>query len=90
MQHGNRKEQIENEFLKRLVRKLNQAGCPPSTIGVELIRAELRSAAMVGACEERGRTLAIIRANAHGCSFNQDISSEITSKGVLAVLGYGD
>lgn len=82
-----RKEQIEKDFVPRLVRALQESGSTIYKEGVRHIESVLRSAAMVGACEERDRTLAILR--------KQDgetapIVDEITSKGVLDVLGYDE
>jgi hypothetical protein len=85
-----RKKQIEKDLLQRLIRELQFADCRITVDGVTQLESFLKSAAMIGACAERDRTLAIIRANAHGCSFNRDVSNEIISKGVLDVLGYDE
>jgi len=78
-----RKKQIEKDFLPQLSIALKKAGCPINREGRALIKAELRSAAMVGAAEERWRTLNIVgRDNA--------VAGEIVKQGVLTILGYDE
>lgn len=76
-----RKEQIEQDFLRRLVRDLKAAGCPLNAKGRALVKEELKGAAMVGAAEERSRTLRLL-------SHDQQTARAIVVESVLAVLGY--
>lgn len=82
MDFRSRKDQIEKDFLRRLVQDLKRLGCPVTRRGRELIKTELRDAAMVGAAEERSRDLRLIRQRG---LFAAD---EIVKQPVLAVLGY--
>src|SRR5258708_3181341 len=66
-----RKDQIKS-FARQVSRK------------TESVAGALKSAAMVGACEERDRTLAMIR----GKPELKWLYEEICSVGVLRVLGY--
>ena len=79
-----RKEQIEKQFMRRALRELKKADCPINEKGRVIIQETLRSAAMVGACEERARTLELVR----GLSNGRMIAEAITRNGVLSVLGY--
>lgn len=57
--------------------------------GKESLPSALRSAAMVGACEERDRTLGLIRATKMLDPATKNfLETLITSEGVLDVLGY--
>lgn len=76
-----RKEQIEKGFLPQLMRDLKAAGCPLNAKGRALVKKELRDAAMVGACEERYRTLRFLQ-------HDQTTARVITNTSVLSVLGY--
>jgi hypothetical protein len=74
-----RREQIETEFLATCLKTPTR----------KVIKAELKGAAMVGACEERDRVLTIIRGS--WCltdAAKRDLIDAIISKGVLDVLGY--
>jgi len=82
----NRKKQIEKDFLPKLMRDLKVAGCSVNRKGRALIKKELRDAAMVGACEERSRTLRMLGENPD----HKELARAITKQGVLAVLGYED
>jgi len=82
-----RKEQIEKDFLKRLMRQLKTAGCPVSRKGRALIQEELRAAALVGACEERQRTLTLLKLK-DGSHTARELEKEIIKRGVNDVLGY--
>jgi hypothetical protein len=84
-----RKEQIEKDFLARLVRSLKAADIPINAKGRALIKETLKSSAMVGACEERSRTLELLRLE-DGSSTAREIEQEICKRGVLDVLGYED
>jgi hypothetical protein len=86
-QFASRKEQIEKDFLKRLMRQLKAAGCPVSRKGRALIQEELRAAALVGACEERQRTLGLLKFK-DGSPTAREIEKEIIKRGVNDVLGY--
>ena len=82
-----RKYQIEGAFFNRIRQALKGAG---NAIPVEVedaIRSALKSAAMVGAIEERSRTLQILRARRDQGGVRA-IEDEIISEGVLQVLGY--
>lgn len=76
-----RKEQIEKDFLRRLARDLKTAGCPLNTKGRALVKRELRGAAMVGAAEERSRTLRVVK-------HDQVTVRAIVAISILEVLGY--
>lgn len=77
-----RKEQIETDFKRELVRVLKEEG-----IGYfnrrqhAAMKEALRCAAMVGAFEERHRILTME-------SLNSGIRNAITERSVLSVLGY--
>jgi hypothetical protein len=86
-QFANRKEQIEKDFLRKLERDLKAAGCPINKEARMLIAERLRRAAMVGASEERSRTLKIL---GRGYGDTAPIVREITSRVVLDVLGYDE
>lgn len=81
-EYRNRKEQIEKDFNRELIRILKEEG-----IGYfnrrqhAAIKKALRNAAMVGAAEERYRTLQMQ-------SLNNGIRNAICEKSILAVLGY--
>lgn len=86
MQNGSydtRKEQIEKGFMSTLSRDLKALGFPLSRKAKQLIKQELRDAAMVGACEERDRTLKLLRDR-----ISPHLLSSITDEPVLKVLGY--
>lgn len=86
MTYKTRKEQIEKDFLRTLMRDLRKLGVEPTLEGRALIREELRGAALVAAAEERQRTLAYL--SKYPAALPEDISDFIVSKGVLEVLGY--
>jgi hypothetical protein len=78
-----RKEQIEKDFLGRLMRDLKRDGCTLTRKARSLIREELKSAAMVGAVEERRRTLKILQ------TYDSSVAAhKIVGESVLQVLGY--
>lgn len=79
-----RKEQIENDFYVAIVRQLKADGDNVSARARKVIRGELRDAAMVGAAEERSRTLGIISV----VSDLGHLAKAITGQSVLRVLGY--
>lgn len=75
-QYDSRKEQIEKGFMREL----------PSGLDRKLrkhIRDRLRDAAMVGACEERDRTLKLLRDR-----ISPHLLNSITADPVMKVLGY--
>jgi len=80
MNFRSRKAQIESDFLSRIIETLKADNCPVSRKARRVIKEELRSAAMVGAAEERHRTLKL--------AGNSPIAREIVSQSVLSVLGY--
>lgn len=77
MIYKTRRDQIEKDFLPQCLKDPTR----------RVIKKELRGAAMVGACEERERTLGIIE-RACGDLLRDALVREITSVGVLEVLGY--
>ena len=85
MEYNTRKEQIEAEDLRDIVR------AQPLTVKAFRARAAevLRDVALLGAHEERGRTLEIISA-ARGLSdeVRYLLVTQITAQGVNDVLGY--
>ena|ERR1700733_4333781 len=81
-----RKEQIEREFLRRLIRLLKVEGVVINARARLHIKDALMSAAFVAACEERDRTLRLLADRGH--SGDGEMSGQITSKAVLDVLGY--
>ena len=85
-QFKSRKEQIEKDFLKSLLRRMKEAGCVINEKGELLIKEELKSAAMVGAYEERSRILKIVAAHNGDVAIRHAITAEHT----LKVLGYED
>lgn len=85
-EHPTRKAQIEQGFLSRLMRDLKDMGYPINSKARTRINEALRSAAMVGACEERSRTLSLMK-SAHDLA---EMPTRITAKSVLDVLGYDD
>lgn len=85
MKRINRKEQIEGHFIPALLGSLKEAGCPVNEQGVEFIKLRMRHAAMVGACEERSRTLEILRQTGHNY-----LADSITEESVLIVIGYNE
>lgn len=82
MNFRSRKQQIEKDFLGRISRVMKARGVPLSRHARSVIREELKSAAMVGAAEERYRTLRIIRESGTATA------EQICQKSVLSVLGY--
>ena len=81
MNFRSRKAQIESDFLGQIVKALKEDNCVLTRKARKVIKEELRSAAMVGAAEERWRALNIV-------SHDSDAAHKITSQSVLAVLGY--
>ena len=77
-----RKKQIEKEFLGHIAKVMKERGVPLDRYARTLIKQELRGAAMVGAAEERFRTLRLIKEK--GVINARDVCAE----GVLSVLGY--
>ena len=76
-----RKEQIEKDFARELRRVLKQEGIGYFNRAQNAaIRKALRDAAMVGATEERYRTLKIVN--------DHDLRKKIVEQSVLTVLGY--
>ena len=77
MEFRTRREQIEKDFLPHCMKNPTRA----------VIKEELKGAAMVGACEERDRTLRIIDSltDEH---LKRLLSDQITAVGVLQVIGY--
>ena len=73
-----RREQIEKDFLPRCLKTPNR----------KVVRDELRDAAMVGACEERERTMRIIENSACLSADKRQLISSICKTSVLSVLGY--
>jgi hypothetical protein len=86
-QFATRKEQIEKDFLKRLMRQLKAAGCPVTRKGRALIKEELRASALVGACEERQRTLNLLKLE-DASQTAREVEKEVIKRGVNEVLGY--
>ncbi len=80
------RQQIEGQFLRRLIKNLRANGCEVTPAIKELLKGEMRSAATVGACEERQRTLEVLSLRPN--IWSVDLRSIITSRGVLEVLGY--
>lgn len=79
-----RKEQIEKDLLRQLMRDLKAIGWATDDIGGrgrKAIAKALKVAAMVGACEERERVLRLA---------DPETRWEITRRSVPDVLGYGD
>ena len=79
--YDSRKEQIEKVFLPMLIRALQNEGVVVQGRGRNLLREALRDAAMVGAYEERGRTLGLTE-------LPDRVYGQIISASVLRVLGY--
>lgn len=80
---ASRKEQIEKEFMRRLIRDANLVGLTRRQRNI--LKRTLRDAAMVGACEERSRTLELIRR--YGPIVGE---TAITVVPILKVLGYAE
>jgi hypothetical protein len=80
-QYKSRKHQID-AFMRRLVADCKGKCTLPRGVKV-LIKRALRDAAIVGAREERSRTIAIL-----GCSHPGTAKETITSRSVLSVLGF--
>lgn len=68
-----RRDQLEDEMMVDALAKPTRAN----------IAKQIKSAAFVGACGERDRTLAILKR--HGLA---DVANEIMAQGVLEVLGW--
>src|SRR3990167_1858399 len=83
----NRKKQIEEQLLRRLVRqlKVNNVNVTASVRG--LLKDELKIAAMIGATEERNRTIEFLLANPASAT-PKDTYRFIIHRAVLDVLGY--
>lgn len=79
--YDTRKEQIERDFLPAIIKGLKAEGFTVSRKTRRLILEELSSAAMVGACAERDRILAMVRTGTV-------TESRIVEVGVMTVLGY--
>jgi len=77
--YESRKEQIEKGFLRHIVKALKADGITLTRHARKVIAEELRSAAMVGAVEERERTLQMV---------DGQLYEKICAKPVLKVLGY--
>lgn len=77
-----RKEQIEKDFLGRISKVMKAQGTPLNRPARSVIREELRSAAMVGAAEERFRVLRLIKES------GVITPEQVCEQPVLAVLGY--
>lgn len=94
--YANRKEQIENGFAPTLFRDLGAIGIRLTPRARGLIKAALKSAAMVGGCEERSRALEMLREGGramlteggHAESHWAEIFDAICRDTVLSVLGY--
>jgi hypothetical protein len=86
-QFATRKEQIEKDFLRVLLRDLEKAGCLVNARGRALISQELKSAAIVSACEERSRTLDILAAATNPVAA-QEVLNAIIKQGIPEILGY--
>lgn len=82
MNFRSRKEQIEKDFLGRVAKVMKAQGNPLNRPARSVMREELRSAAMVGAAEERYRILKMIREN------GSITPEQICERSVLSVLGY--
>lgn len=82
MNFRSRKEQIEKDFLGRIAKVMRAQGNPLNRPARSVMREELRSAAMVGAAEERYRTLKMLREN------GTVTADQICERSVLNVLGY--
>lgn len=83
MNFRSRKEQIEKEFVRDLVDRLERDGIVIRTRQRSALKKTLKDAAMVGACEERYRTLKLIREGV-----GDSLGTRITEIPVLVVLGY--
>ena len=81
--YSTRKEQIDDDFQRVLVKKLKASGCFIESKQRALIAEALRDAAMVGACEERDHCLKILRANGL-----HNAAKDISSWSIMEVLGY--
>jgi len=86
-QYQTRKEQIEKDLLRRLMRELKKVGCPVNRQGRALIKEQLRVSAIVGACEERSRTINLLKLE-DASPITREIEKEIIKRGVNDVLGY--
>ena len=78
MNFRSRKAQIESDFLPRIIESI---GCNVSRKTRRIIKEELKAAAMVGAAEERWRTLKMI-------DQTSQLAHDIVKQPVLSVLGY--
>ncbi len=83
----NRRRQIEGQFLRHLVSNLKAAGCEVTPALRAKLKESMRSAAMVGACEERNRTLEFLTVNMYTTT-PRDAYNFVINRGVLDVLGY--
>ena len=83
----NRRQQIEGKFLRRLVKAASDYGATITPTLRQEMKSALRSAAMVGACEERQRTLDYLRSRP-GSQLLDAAQQFIVRRGVLEVLGY--
>ena len=79
--HRTRKEQIEKDFAVSIWRMFRMEGVPLSRRMRRKIREELKGAAMVGAAEERHRTLNMIH-------YDPVLTQRVVKDSVLKVLGY--
>lgn len=81
-----RKRQIETDILKRLIRELRKIDVGAVTPAMRKpLKEALKTAAMVGGCEERDRTLKFLE------TFHPHAIGEfIVKRSVLDVLGYKD
>ena len=82
-----RKQQINTDLLGDIARHFGRSmGVPMPRRFRACLRAALRDAAMIGAAEERGRTLEILRARLGVASLG--VAQNICERSVLDVLGY--
>ncbi len=79
--YESRKEQIESGFMRELSRDLKLMGFALSRQAKMRIKEELKSAAMVGAVEERSRSLDLV-------GRQSALAHAIASVPVMKVLGY--
>jgi len=81
--YESRKEQIEREVARELVKALKGEGVAITSRARTHIKKALRDAAMIGAFAERDRVLTLPEADAR-------LKEKVIEEAVLAVIGYDD
>jgi hypothetical protein len=84
-----RREQIETDFLRRLKRALKRLGIILPDEAIEHVREALKSAAMVGAAEERSHALRLLHTPPI-TPRTLAIERQLISRSIKEVLGYED